>query len=659
MARTVVEKVARAHATEPCDRGLRAGDVAWIRPRHVLTHDNTAPVLHKFRELGGRRVADPTQPVVVLDHDIQNRSAENVAKYEAIERFAREQGIDFHPAGTGIGHQVIVERMYAVPGAFVVASDSHANMYGAVGAVGTPVVRTDAAAIWATGSFWWQVPPTVELRLEGALPAGSTGKDVILVLCDLFGGGEVENVAVEAAGPGVSTLTMDDRFAIANMSTEWGALSLWFPVDGVTIDWLRARRERLAAAARASEADLALWAASPPAPDPGADYVARITLDLSRVGPHVTGPDTVRVATPLAEIESRRIPIDKAYVVSCVNSRATDLAAAAAVLEGRYVAPGVELWISAASREVENDAREQGTWQTLLAAGARPLPPGCGPCIGLGAGLLGPGEVGISATNRNFKGRMGSPDAQCWLASPEVVAASAAAGWIRGPRAGPALRPERQYEERRASVRGALDDAAAAGRRVSLAPGFPRAIRGRVAFVPSDDLDTDAIFPGRFVYRDDTTPERMAAVAFAHHDPGFAAAVRAGDVLVGGARFGTGSSREQAVTALQALGIAAVVAGSFSDTYLRNALNNGFLCVRCPELVAWLLERLARESGESEGARARATWFPGVTIEIDFETATIACRDRTFPFEPPGALAQSLVAEGGIGPRIRRTLGAS
>ena len=154
MGQTVVEKIAQGHMTSgPTGRALRTGDFLSVRPRHVMTHDNTAAVMKKFRSIGVARVRDPQQPVFILDHDIQNKSEENLAKYRAIEAFAKEQGIDFYPAGTGIGHQVMIEQLYAVPGAFVVGSDSHSNMYGGIGAIGTPVVRTDAAAIWASGTF--------------------------------------------------------------------------------------------------------------------------------------------------------------------------------------------------------------------------------------------------------------------------------------------------------------------------------------------------------------------------------------------------------------------------------------------------------------------------------------------------------------------------
>src|SRR4051794_20408427 len=239
MGQTVTENIAQAHLAEGPKRPLRTGDFVSIRPKHVMTHDNTSAVMKKFKSIGAPKIALPRQPAFALDHDIQNQSEDNQKKYRAIERFAREHGIDFYPAGTGIGHQIMCERGYVTPGSFVVASDSHSNMYGALGAVGTPVVRTDAAAIWATAQFWWQVPRTVQVELKGKLQPGVTGKDVIIALCGLFNKEEVLNAAVEFCGPGVESLSMDARMTIANMTTEWGALVGWFPCDLVTIAYMR------------------------------------------------------------------------------------------------------------------------------------------------------------------------------------------------------------------------------------------------------------------------------------------------------------------------------------------------------------------------------------------------------------------------------------
>src|ERR1043166_5211887 len=226
MGQTLVEKIATAYA-ENLEPGqlVHSGDFITIRPKHVMTHDNTGAVIPKFKKIGEKTSFNPHQPVFAIDHDIQNTSPENLAKYAKIDAFAAEHGIDFYPAGTGISHQVMVEQGYVVPGIMVVASDSHSNLYGAIGALGTPVVRTDAASIWATGVTWWQVPPVARVNLKGKLQPGVVGKDVIIALCGLFNKDEVLNMAVEFHGEGVASLSTDQRMTIANMTTEWGALA--------------------------------------------------------------------------------------------------------------------------------------------------------------------------------------------------------------------------------------------------------------------------------------------------------------------------------------------------------------------------------------------------------------------------------------------------
>jgi homoaconitate hydratase len=642
MPQTIVEKLAQAHLAEGPNRPLRAGDFVSIRPRRVMTHDNTSAVMKKFQAIGARRVCDPRQLVFALDHDIQNLSDDNQKKYRAIEAFAREHGVDFYPAGSGIGHQIMVERGYVLPGSFVVASDSHSNMYGALGAVGTPVVRTDAAAIWATGEFWWQIPRSVQVVLEGKLPTGASGKDVIIALCGLYNQEEVLNAAIEFTGPGVASLSIEARLTISNMTTEWGALVGWFPADAATFAWLRAQRARLGADGekRLPESELAGLEKTPPLPDPDVSYAARIVLDLSAITPHVSGPDTVQVMSSLAELRNKQVKIDKAYLVSCVNSRVEDLEAAANVLRGRKVASTVKFYLAPASRWVQEEAERRGIWQAILDSGAVPLPAGCGPCIGLGTGLLEPGEVGISATNRNFKGRMGSREAQCYLASPAVVAASAVAGYICGPEATQLPELKRQYTEFEAGKPSVET--------VEILPGFPPRICGRLVFIAKDNLNTDAIYPGTYTYREDMTPEMMTRVVMENYDPQFAAKARIGDVLVGGFNFGTGSSREQAVTSLKAKGISLVIAGSFSQTYLRNAFNNGFLCIEAPDLVKRVRERLGT---------AQKTVIPDDAIDIDFTASTVTWRGDAFRFPALGSVPQSLVIAGGIENLVARRLG--
>ncbi len=642
MPRTLVEKiVGRFLASDPHGPVPRCGDYVALRPRHVMTHDNTAAVMKKFTSLGAEAMADPRQPIFTLDHNVQDLSEGNQAKYADIEAFADRMGVEFFPAGRGIGHQIMVEEGFAWPGTLVVASDSHSNLYGGIGALGTPVVRTDAAALWATGETWWQIPPVTQVVLEGALAEGVAGKDIIVSLCGIFAQDEVLNHAVEFTGPGIADLSIESRLSIANMTTEWGALAGVFPVDNRLLNWYRKRVGQYASITQEAVDKLAAEAEQLVA-DPDAPYFQTIQLDLATVEPCICGPDTVKIMQPVSALAENPIRIDKAYLLSCVNGRLEDFAAAAEVLQGAQVAEHVEFWIAAASDQVQQQAEANGDWQTLLDAGARPLPAGCGPCIGMGAGLLEDGEVGISATNRNFQGRMGSPKAQAYLASPRVVAASAAAGQITGPDGfgGPPL--SFRHEVHPAPARKSEP--------IPIVEGFPALLEGELLFCNADNLNTDAIYAGKYTYREDMTPEQMAAVAMGNYDPDFQGLVREGDILVGGFNFGTGSSREQAATALNFRGIPLVCAGSFSATYKRNAFNNGFSCVDSPALLEWL-----RQNHASDAPTVRT----GYVAQFDFARGEIRVADQSFPFAPLGPAAQELVAAGGLENLVRKRLRAS
>src|SRR5436853_1831440 len=539
MGLTLVEKIAARHADGlAVGTVVRAGDFISIRPRHVMTHDNTGAVIPKFKQIGATAIADPAQPVFAIDHDIQNVTPKNLEKYAKIEMFAREHGIDFYPPGTGISHQVMVEQGYVVPGALVVASDSHSNLYGAIAALGTPVVRTDAASIWATGVTWWQVPKVAKVVLKGKLSAGVVGKDVIIALCGLFNKDEVLNHAVEFMGNGVANLPMSARMTIANMTTEWGALAGVFPFDEVTVNYLRSRVGEFTSPKRAGKRgptsrsgytniDVDEWwkNRSDFTADADANYAIELELDLATVVPHVSGPNEVKTMVSLPEMQRKHVPIQKAYLLSCVNARFEDLHDAAEVVRARggHVATGVEFYLAAASAEVQAKAESTGDWKTLLDAGAIPLPSGCGACIGLGRGLVEKGETAISATNRNFKGRMGDREALVYLGSPAVVAASALAGFICAPQ---------DFAERAAgtAVRRAGKRAQPAGS-VEIIEGFPPKLQGRVLFIDKDNLNTDGIYGSQHTYRDDMTPEEMAAVTFENYDPNFNSLYQKGDVV--------------------------------------------------------------------------------------------------------------------------------
>lgn len=657
MSQTLIEKIAQRYAVglQP-NHTVQVGDYLSIRPIHVMTHDNTGAVIPKFKSIGATKLAYPRQVVTVLDHDIQNKDEKNLQKYKKIEDFAKSMGADFYPAGRGIGHQIMIEEGYAWPGTMAVASDSHSNMYGGIGCLGTPIVRTDAAAIWATGRTWWQVPPIAKVELKGKLRTGVDGKDIIIALCGFFNHDEVLNHAIEFVGDGIKELSIDQRLTIANMTTEWGAMAGVFPIDEITIEWLKRRAKLVSLRGlegvhsdidgngvhprmnekRITQLEKEL---SNLKADTDAFYAKELTIDLSSIEPHVSGPNTVKTMTSISEIKKKQVKINKAYLLSCVNSRVDDIAEAASVVRGKKFAEHVKFYIAAASSEVQAESEKRGDWKILIDAGAIPLPPSCGPCIGLGTGLLEDGEVGISATNRNFKGRMGSPNAQAYLASPAVVASSALAGFISF-----------DFQDSPGKLLGEIkinSKSEKAKTSVKIIDGFPSQLSGELIFCYPDNLNTDGIYPGKYTYNDDMTPQDQAKVVMENYDPEFSKIVKDGDILVGGFNFGTGSSREQAATALKYRGIRLVVAGTFNETYKRNALNNGFLVIECSELVNDLKTKYGKD---------KLTVKTEITAKIDFKNSVLNANNKTYSIDPVGEAAQELIVTGGLEEWVKRNL---
>ncbi len=658
MPQTLVEKIAQKYAVglKPMQE-IHAGDYITVQPAYVMTHDNTGAVIPKFKSIGATKLANPRQVVITLDHDIQNKDEKNLNKYKRIEEFAREMGADFYPAGRGIGHQIMVEEGYAFPGTMAVASDSHSNMYGGIGCLGTPIVRTDAASIWATGKTWWQVPQTVKVMLTGKLSKGVTGKDVIIALCGYFNNDEVLNCAVEFTGDGIRELSIDQRLSIANMTTEWGAVVGLFPIDNITLDWLKKRIDYIEKRGPEGVPSDADGNVSNPrlnkerlnelkknlsklTPDDDAFYAKELTIDLSSIEPVVSGPNSVKKYSPVSELMKKKVKIDKAYLVSCVNSRLEDIEEAAKIVKGKKIAPHVKFYIAAASSEIQKESERKGYWQNLLDAGAIPLPPGCGPCIGLGTGLLEDGEVGISATNRNFKGRMGSPNAFAYLASPAVVTHSAISGYI-----------SYDITDSKHTITGSIkinSKSETHSKQVEIMEGFPTEIKGEIIFCPQDNLNTDGIYPGKYTYNDEMTPQDQANVVMENYDPEFKNIAMEGDILVGGFNFGTGSSREQAATALKYKGINLVIAGSFSETYKRNAINNGFLAIECPQLVTDLKNKF-----QDNPAKTIRT---NIIAAVDFKNSKLMAGDKIYGISPVGISAQEIIVAGGLENWIKKNM---
>lgn len=654
MPQTLVEKIAQKYAHNlEINHIVHSGDFIYIQPAYVMTHDNTGAVIPKFLSIGAKKIANPSQVVYALDHNVQDTSEKNLLKYKKIENFSKEMGTDFYPAGRGIGHQIMCEEGYAFPGTMMVASDSHSNMYGGLGCLGTPIVRTDAAAIWATGKTWWQVPQVIKVILNGKLPEGVYGKDIIIALCGHLNNDEVLNHAIEFSGDGVKSLSIDERLSIANMTTEWGALAGVFPIDEAAINWLKVRNKFFKLRGlqgvnsdvnangvhpRINDSSISNLENNIPQADEDAFYAKEITLDLNTISPYVSGPNTVKIMNSAKALDSKNIKINKAYLVSCVNSRLSDLQEASKILKDKKIDPDVQFYVAAASSEVQAHSEEEGYWKVLMDAGAIPLPPGCGPCIGLGKGLLQDGEVGISATNRNFKGRMGSPSAQAYLASPAVVAFSALKGKISY-----FINDDREINlSVKTNVKEIKEKPV-----VKIIDGFPKSIIGNVIFCHQNNLNTDGIYPGKYTYNDDFTPQQQASVVMENYDVEFKEIVKEGDILAGGYNFGTGSSREQAATALKYKGIKLVIAASFNETYKRNAINNGYLIIECSKFI----DDLACDYG-----REKLTINTKKDIEINFEKSIVTFNNKTYSISPVGEAAQVLIVCGGLENWVKENL---
>ncbi|KAK6462684.1 homoaconitase [Scheffersomyces coipomensis] len=647
----LTEKIVQKYAVNST-KSVHSGDYVTIKPQYCMSHDNTWPIATKFLNLGAKKVKNNKQIVFTLDHDVQNKSDKNLTKYKNIEAFSKEFGIDFYPAGRGIGHQIMIEEGYAFPLNLTVASDSHSNTYGGIGSLGTPIVRTDAASIWSTGQTWWQIPPVARVELIGKLPKGITGKDIIISLCGIFNKDEVLNHAIEFVGEGVKDLPIDYRLTIANMTTEWGALSGLFPIDQTLINWYEDRLTKVDANhARINPDSINEIKQNQIQSDNDAKYAKYLTIDLSTLStPYISGPNSVKISTPLSELSAQEIKINKAYLVSCTNSRLSDIEAAASILKGKKVNPDVEFYVAAASSQVQKEAELSGAWQTILDAGAKPLPSGCGPCIGLGIGLLEDGEVGISATNRNFKGRMGSKDALAYLASPEVVAASAILGKIGGPeelyeggKVTPAVEPKVE------TIIPTYDDSVVveSGAKVDIIDGFPSSITGELILCNADNINTDGIYPGKYTYQDDVPPETMAEVCMENYDPEFRTKAQSSDIIISGFNFGTGSSREQAATAILAKGMKLVVAGSFGNIFFRNSTNNALLTLEIPSLI----NKLREIYNDSKELTIRTGW----ELNWDIPSAMVTVKDKsngevilTHKVGELGTNLQDIIVKGGL-----------
>lgn len=400
--------------------GQRAdtGDIVNAKVDLAMSHENAALVLRSFREMGGRAIWDPEKVVLLFDHRVPASSIKAAEGHKDVRSFARAGSLPyFYDLREGICHQVLPEKGHVAPGMLIVGTDSHTTTYGALGAFATGIGATEMAAVWATGEIWLKVPETMRVHIRGRLPDHVSSKDVILHLIGYLGADGADYKCVEFVGDTVDRMSIASRMVLSNMSIEMGAKAgVCFP-DRATQDWLSGRTSRgweLGDQEDRGEADM------------------EVSLDVENLPPQVACPHQVDNVVDVREVEGTRI--DQAVLGSCTNGRLEDLEAAEAVLRGKMVSKDVRLIVVPASREIYIEASRKGLLSSLAAAGAVILNPGCGPCLGAHQGLLASGERCISTTNRNFRGRMGSPESEVYLASPETVAVSALKGAISDPR---------------------------------------------------------------------------------------------------------------------------------------------------------------------------------------------------------------------------------
>jgi 3-isopropylmalate/(R)-2-methylmalate dehydratase large subunit len=411
---TMAEKVlARASGRV----SVAPGETVTARADKVMAHEAFAICALQLARLGVRELFDPERVIVILDHYFPAPSERMARGHTLARELAARFGVRHFLGHAGICHQVLTERALVRPGELVFGTDSHSTTYGAIGAAGNGIGLTEMTWVLATGELWLRVPATVRFVLEGRLERAVLAKDVVLHLAGRFGTEVASYRAIEYAGPLASALSVAGRMTMANMGVELGAKFAFFAADEATRAFLEPEAGEEVPAFE---------------PDADAVYEASHRVDVTGLEPQVACPHNPGNVVPVSALGA--LPVQQAFLGSCTNARLEDLAVAAAILKGRRVHPDTRLIVTPASQRVHLEATRAGYVETLLAAGAHVTASGCGACPGGHNGVVGPGEVCVSSTNRNFRGRMGSAEAEVYLASPATVAASAVAGHLVDPR---------------------------------------------------------------------------------------------------------------------------------------------------------------------------------------------------------------------------------
>jgi len=410
-----IEKILARH----CGRDrVETGEIIMARVDFAEINDLYLQTVYSFYEMKGKKVWDKDRIAFVFDHYAPAPTIKTAEIHKKMREFAREQGLTYHfDINCGVCHQVMPEKGVICPGDIIIATDSHTTTHGAFGALGSGVGATDMATIMMTGELWMRVPEIIEVRIDGKAPEGVMPKDVILAVVGMLKADGAVYKAIDFTGSYVESLNVAGRMVLCNMAVEMGAKTAYMQPNADVLDYV-AKRAR-----RPYEVQFT---------DEGYEYAESYCLDVSSLIPQVAAPSSVDNVFPIDKVDSVRV--DQCFIGACTGGRTEDIAAAAEILRGKHIADGVRLIVIPASCEVMRECMAKGYIDELMQSGATISTPGCGPCLSAHEGLLAAGEVCVTASNRNFPGRMGSRDAMIYLASPATVAASALKGRLCDPR---------------------------------------------------------------------------------------------------------------------------------------------------------------------------------------------------------------------------------
>lgn len=414
MGKTIAEKILSAHS----GKKARAGDIVMADVDFCFGQDGTSGmIIDSFRKIGVQNVFNNDRFCMVIDHSSPSPNIGVSAIHDKIRKFGLEQGVKVFDVGCGVCHQLVPESGYVSCGDLVIGADSHTCTYGALNVLSTGVGSTDLAITAGSGKNWFKVPETVKVTVDGTLPAGVYSKDVILHIIGDVGADWATYKSVEFYGKAIKAMSVESRMTISNMAVEMGAKCGLMEADSKVVAWIKKHSER---------------DPEPVTADADARYADAREYDVSSLSPQIARPHTVDNVCGVEEVEG--LPIDVVSIGTCTNGRTEDLEVAAAILKGKKIAPGVKLIITPASKKIYLHALKKGFIEIFVDSGAIVNNPGCGPCVGTHQGVLADGERALSTANRNFKGRMGNPNSEIYLASPATAAASALEGKISDPR---------------------------------------------------------------------------------------------------------------------------------------------------------------------------------------------------------------------------------